>query len=335
MTELLPLPSQPEGAEFPAKIWPTGQCSDETQTAAKSIFEDPELIGDTHALVVIQGGQLIFEQYGPDQNADSTLISWSMAKSFLGVIIGMLVDDGLLNPQASAPVAEWANDERSEITLEDLLQMRSGLEFIESYTDGDISHCIQMLFGEGEKDVAAYAISRPKQHPRGTVWNYSSGETNIISKIAADALGGPDKLIEYLQTRLLDPLGMISATAQCDAAGTWIASSFLYATARDFARFGLLILRGGKWDSTQLVDERWIDRARTPHATDPERGMMYGEQFWIYPGERGRFGCSGYEGQYIQAIPTSDAVIVRLGKTEAAIRPNLLDRLDKLVATLD
>lgn len=335
MSELLALRTQPDGVAFPSQSWPEGECASATADAVQRLFEDPDEIGQSLAVVVIEGGRLTCEQYGPDVDADSTLISWSMAKSFMGIVIGMLVGDGLLDVSAPAPVPEWANDERSLITLQNLLQMRSGLDFVEDYVDGDTSHCIQMLFGEGEKDVASYAIARSVAHAPGTFWNYSSGESNILSRIAADALGGPQQLIDYLQTRLLDPLGMSSAVPKCDEAGTWVASSYLYATARDFARFGLFILRDGVWDGQRLVPEGWIDAARSPHATDPDSGLQYGEQFWTYPDGRGRFGCNGYEGQYIQAVPSTDTVVVRLGKTDADRRPAMTARIDEIHATLD
>jgi CubicO group peptidase (beta-lactamase class C family) len=335
MSDLLPLPGQPEGTRFPGERWPTGDCPSAARQAVQRLFEDEDEIGHTLAVVVVQGGRLVCEQYAPTVEASTPLISWSMAKSFMGVTIGMLVGDGLLNVAAPAPVPEWADDDRSLITLQNLLQMRSGLEFVEDYVDGDISHCIQMLFGEGEKDVAAYAIARPALHAPGTVWNYSSGEANILAKIAADALGGSEQLIDYLRDRLFEPLGMTSADPRCDAAGLWIASSFLYATAQDFARFGLFMLRDGVWDGQRLLPDGWLDAARSPHIDPDENGLQYGEQFWTTPDGRGRFSCNGYEGQYIHAVPSSDAVVVRLGKTDAAIRDALVERISLLVATLD
>ena len=218
---------------------------------------DADEFGMTLALVVVHGGRIVRERYGPETDADTTLISWSMAKSITHALVGLLVEDGRLELSAPAPIGAWSYDERAEITLQQLLEMSSGLEFVEDYVDAGVSHVIEMLFGSGIDDHAAYASAFPLVAPPGTVWNYSSGTTNIVAKIAGDAIGGGrDGTEKYLRDRLFGPLGMTSATPKFDTAGTFVGSSYVYATARDFARFGYLYLRDGWWDGRRLLPER-------------------------------------------------------------------------------
>jgi CubicO group peptidase (beta-lactamase class C family) len=134
-----------------------------------------------------------------------------------------------------------------------------------------------------------------------------------------------------LAERLLGPLGMASAIPKFDEAGTFIGSSFVYATARDFARFGLLYLRDGVWDGVQLIPEGWADHARSRSAVDEGSGFGYGAHWWIWPDQRGSLAAHGFEGQYIVALPERDLVVVRLGTTDASLRPNLVPRLRRLM----
>ena len=207
--------------------------------AVNRLLSQPNELGETHGVVVAQAGRIIAEGYGPGIDAQSTLISWSMAKSVTQNLFGLLVGDGLISVDDKAPISEWANDARADITIRDLLAMRSGLRFVEDYVDDSISDCIEMLFGSGKNDVAAYAAARPLAYPIGSVFSYSSGTTNILCRIASQLVGpGPHGVGRYLSDRLFGPLGMSSAIAKFDDVGTFIGSSFVYCTARDFARFG-------------------------------------------------------------------------------------------------
>ena len=272
------------------------------------------------AAVVQQGGKVIAERYGTDPitgdavGPESTLISWSMAKSFTHAIVGMLVLDGLLHPDQPAPVSEWAGDERSTITLNHLLTMTSGLRFNEDYVDAETSHCIEMLFGEGSADTAAYAAALPLDHQPGTVFNYSSGTTNIISRICKNALGGADNMAAFIQLRLFDRLGMSRAVAKFDDVGTFIGSSFVYATAQEFANFGQLYLQDGVWKGERVLPERWVDAARTPVEPEVDADFGYGAQWWLWDDPLA-FGAHGFEGQYTLVVPDRDLVIVRLGRS--------------------
>jgi CubicO group peptidase (beta-lactamase class C family) len=297
--------------------WPTAfnDATPSLHRAVDALLAQPDELGVTQALVVVQGGRILAEGYGPETTADSTLISWSMAKSVTQNLFGLMVGDGLLSIDDRAPIAEWANDERAAITIRDLMAMRSGLRFIEDYVDDSISHCIDMLFGAGKDDVAGYAASQPLEHPIGSVFSYASGTTNILCRIASQLLGpGPDGVGRYLDDRLFGPLGMTSATPKFDAAGTFIGSSFLYATARDFARFGEFNRLDGVWNGQRLLPEGWVSYARTPTPVPETENYGYGAQWWLWPW-KDSFAAHGYEGQRVLIVPEAELVLVRLGKT--------------------
>lgn len=322
------------------------------------LFERPESEGRSLALVVKRGGDVIIERYGsrpadalrpPLDITDQTpLISWSMAKSITHAAVGILVADGLVDVDAPAPVPAWAGTPKAAITTLDLLEMRSGLHFNEDYVgDGDdVSNCIEMLFGESGPSHAAYAANQPLVHEPGTVWNYSSGTTNIICGIVGDivngAPGGDPAAREagvrsWLKRRLFGPTGMHSAEPRFDAAGDFVGSSYVDATARDFARFGELYLHDGVTEcgrGERLLPLGWSDHAKHRIAVDPETGLGYGRHWWSWPTIPGSLSCHGYEGQYTIVVPTADAVVVHLGKTDISMAPSLRLRLGAIVAEL-
>jgi CubicO group peptidase (beta-lactamase class C family) len=325
-------------ATWPTKEWEVAGSRPATEQAVEALFAaDPGgPVGLTLATVVVHGGRIVAERYGGDATADTTLISWSMAKSVIDAVVGLLVGDGLLDPSQPAGVAEWAapDDDRRFITVEHLLGMRSGLRFVEDYVDDTVSHCIDMLFGAGKDDVASYAASLPLDHPPGSTWSYSSGTTNILSRLAGTLVGGGEAgMRAFLADRLFGPLGMSTANPGFDAVGTFVGSSFLWCTARDFARFGLLYLREGTWEGERLLPEGWVEHARTPVPVpvDDDGGFGYGSHWWLWPGRPGTFSANGYEGQRIIVAPDRDLVVVRLGKTPAVDKGPLNRLLDQIV----
>jgi CubicO group peptidase (beta-lactamase class C family) len=272
-------------------------------------------LGETHALLVVQGGRVVFDHYGDGFTADQTHASWSMAKSITHALIGILVGDGLIDIHAPADVSEWRGrgDPRGEITLDQLLRMSSGLEFNEDYLPGSGSDVLEMLYGSGKADTAHYAASKPLQHAPGSWFSYSSGATNIVSRCAAQAVAG--NFETFMRERLFEPLGMTSPVPKFDEAGTFIGSSYCFCTAEDFARFGLLYLRNGVWDGRRILPEGWVDYARTPTPQQPGAQAPYGAHWWLDWGGPGSFSANGFGSQVVLIMPDLDTIIVRLGNT--------------------
>jgi CubicO group peptidase (beta-lactamase class C family) len=337
---LIPLATQPEGVPFPTAHWPQAPIGPAVDAARlqqmieHAVVDQPPELGTTLALVVVHRGAIVTEAYGPDTDVDTALISWSMAKSVVHALIGLLVTDGRLDVTERAAVTEWADpaDSRHDITVDQLLRMASGLEFVEDYVDDSVSHCLDMLFGAGTADTAAYAAALPRIAPADTVFNYSSGTTNILSRLVGGLTGETVAARRaWMNQQLFEPLGMQSVEPRFDDMGTFVGSSFLYATARDFARFGLLYARDGMWDGMRLLPEGWVDDARRLRGIDDE-GHGYGAHWWIRDDGRGSFQCQGYETQRVRVVPASDLVVVRLGKTPAEHGPTVDGWLDEVVA---
>jgi CubicO group peptidase (beta-lactamase class C family) len=336
---LAALPTQPSGTAWPTREWSQGELRLADRAGFEALIAEAfaerftPTLGETHALVIVQGGRLVFERYGEGFTAESTHHSWSKAKSITQALAGVLVHDGALDIRAPADVPEWAGDARARITLDHLLRMSSGLKFVEEYDpSGPASDVIAMLFGEGKEDVAGYAASLPLIHAPGTFWSYASGTSNIISRILSrrvDAFGADFE--RFMRARLFEPLGITSAIPKFDAAGTFIGSSFCFMTAQDFARFGLLYLRDGVWEGRRLLPEGWVDYARTP--TFQQAGVdanPYGAHWWLDFGGAGSFSANGYDGQFTVILPDRDTIIVRHGATPLMIKDNLKDWIGKL-----
>jgi CubicO group peptidase (beta-lactamase class C family) len=278
-------------------------------------FDPGGPLAPTYAVLVVHAGEVVAERYGTLPNGqavgpETPLRSWSMAKSMLHAAVGLLVEDGRIHGDEPAPIARWHGDGRRAITVEHLLTMRDGLDFQEDYVDEEASDTIEMLFGDGRDDVAGYAIERPLAVTPGTRFNYSSGTSNVLSAIVADCVGRGDAFAAFLRDRLFAPIGM-AATPGFDEAGTWVASSYVHATARDFARFGELYLHRG----ADVLPDWWVDHGIRPRSYDPDSDSQYGAHWWL-PCE-GTFEARGYQGQSITVHPAKDLVVVRLGRTPA------------------
>jgi len=345
---LHPLPAQPPEVPWPTVGWPTGALPDgvDLEPLMATAFDPEGPLRDTYAVACVLGGRLVYERYGgtlprfdgpgrPVTEA-TPLLSWSVSKSLLHAVVGMLVGDGVLDPAARADVPAWdrPGDPRRRITLAHLLAMRDGLAFREEYEDPETSDVIQMLFGRGQGDMAAFAADRPLAAPPGTEFNYSTGTSMVVSGIVARALGPGEPYRAYLDERLFRPLGMTAATATFDDAGTWVAGSYVHATARDFARFGLFALRGGTWDGEQLLPEGWVDSGRAPRSVDPDDGFLYGNHWWTRDDPLGGFWAAGHDGQYLDLVPGLDLVLVRLGRTGSDRSPALRAWRDAVIAEL-
>lgn len=327
---------------FPAFDWVEGELDPSVDAEALDgvvslLASQPPDLATTLALVVIHNGQVVREMYGPETDASTTLISWSMAKSITQALVGMAVGDGLLSIHDDHLFPEWDNDERANITLGNLLNMTSGLDWVEDYVDDKASDVIEMLFGDKKYvgDHAAYAASKNLDAKPGMKYLYSSGTTNLVTKILARALGekpgSTDAMSKFMQERLFNPLGMKTAIPRFDASGNFVGSSYVYATARDFARFGYLYLNDGMWDGSRLLPEGWVDYSRTPIARDPDNDLDYGAHVWMFPNDPGSIAALGYEGQFTWASSRRNLVVVRLGKTNAEHAPRFREELSKIV----
>jgi CubicO group peptidase (beta-lactamase class C family) len=304
---------------------PPGVSRKRTEAVVAAAFEepDPSRPRRTRAVVVVHRGRVLAERYAPGIGPETPLPGWSMAKSVTGAVVGVLVGRGTLDLHAPAPVPEWKGDARAGITLHHLLTMTCGLRF-DDRSGPVLSDLNRMLLLA--PDAAAYAADKPLEHPPGSRWQYSGAPTNILSRIVRQAIGGSlEDYWRFPREALFDRIGMNGAVWEPDASGTLVGSSYLYATARDWARFGLLHLRDGRWGTQQVLPAGWVRYATTPAPAAP--GREYGAHLWLYwddpagedPPEAAdtpsAFFASGYEGQYLVAIPGRDLVVVRLGQT--------------------
>jgi CubicO group peptidase (beta-lactamase class C family) len=301
---------------------PVGEAIPGVAEAINQTFveTDPKNPKRTRAVLVMVGGKIVGERYADGITPQTRLLSWSMAKSFTSALVGILVGQGRLDIHRPAPVPEWqaAGDSRAAITVDQLLRMSSGLEFQETYADKPVSDVNRMLFLE--PDTAAYAASLPLIAKPDSEWNYSSGSTAIVSRVIRKTFGGDEAYYAFPYRTLFGPLGMASAEWGVDASGTYIGSSYIYATARDFARFGQLALHDGVWNGQRLLPEGWMTYATTPTPTDTK--ATYGAGFWLnakqldYPEVPADLSyADGHNGQEIFFSPSLDLVAVRLGMT--------------------
>ncbi len=327
----------PAPAPAADRPWPAGEASPIHNTAAGSDIPalaaalarafaepDPARPKHTRAVVVVYQGQLVAERYAEGITPQTPLLGWSMTKSVTSALVGIYLAQKGWSPTEPAPVPEWyaqPNDPRQAITWEHLLRMTSGLDFREDYDDlhADV---LQMLYNTS--DMGAYMASRPLRQPPGTWWNYTSGSTNLLARLVRLDFG--DDLAAYWafpHQALFGPLGMTTAVLEPDASGSWVGSSYMYASARDWARFGLLYLQDGLWEGRRILPEGWVAFSVQPTAAS---GGEYGAHWWLNqgladdPGSRrwpdlpaDAFAALGHDGQAVLIIPSRQVVIVRLG----------------------
>ncbi len=348
---LPPLPGQPDGVAWPTRDWPVGEADarvDRARLAAASdeLFRTTGRGGlpDTRALLVVQGGRIVLERYAPGFTPESRFESWSMAKSVTQALVGILVREGKLALDAPAPVPEWrtSGDPRSAVTLDHLLHMTSGIANGDGETVGASWMGAELLFGSGSRDAAGFAASFPLALPPGTRWSYSTGSSVLLAAIVGRAAGGGrDATERFMQRELFEPLGMQSAVPEFDLAGTFLGGSSVWASARDWARFGLLYLRDGRFDARRILPEGWVDYTRSPGGVEPG---IYGAHFWLNrerSGDRSAqlpgapdsvFSAGGANGQFVAIAPTLDLVAVRLGEAQGTTEDDVGRALGALIA---
>lgn len=280
----------------------------------------------TKAVVILHKGQLFAERYAEGVDQNTPLIGWSMSKSITGLTAGLMVGDGLLDPSAPAAVSLWheaPDDPRGHITLDHLLRMSSGLAFNETYATGsDVTYMLS-----NATDAGAFAADMPLEASPDMKWSYSSGTSNIVAGILKETSGGSlQSHYDYVHERLFGPLGITSAILETDPNGTFIGSSYSYLSAMDWARLGQFCLQNGAWNGKQLLPQNWVTYVTTPTHTNP--GNDYGAHFWLNaaPVDKSQprawatlptdaYFMSGFQGQFVAVVPSSNLVVVRLGFT--------------------
>ena len=279
---------------------------------AKALVDDRTYNGHPFAFMALHKGKVVAERYDKGIGPETKLLSWSMAKSFTSTLTGVMAGDGLVDINAPVDIAEWQNDGRKNITLNNLLQMQSGLGWDEDY--GARSDVNLML--HREQDMGLYALSKPLAYEPGTRWYYSSGTTNIVMRYLRSRFSSDEVFLDYIRTRLFAPLGIRNAVFEQDMSGTPVGSSYIYITATDYARFGQMYLDDGCVDSLRVLPQGWAKYTATP-ASDSKGG--YGAFFWLNQGKElpdvpeDMFYCNGHDGQRIFVIPSKDLVVVVLG----------------------
>jgi CubicO group peptidase (beta-lactamase class C family) len=312
--------------------WPQGNIVKDTiltgvdytriEQAIAQAFVDKDTTqpANTLAVLALYNGVIIGEQYASGRNAQSKLMGWSMTKSITNALIGILVREGKLKVEYPAPVPEWKQDDRNKITLHNLLQASSGLDWSETYFN-PFEDFHQMFIKSDDK--GGYAASRPLKTEPNTVFQYSSGTTNILSRMIRQQVGD-NQYYKFPYEQLFYKIGMLNTVIEPDASGTFVGSSYSFATTRDWARFGHLYLQDGVWNGERILPEGWVRYTTTPASTAPLG--EYGAQWWLNAGAKDdvtkrkypalppdTYWADGFEEQYVMVVPSKNLVVVRLG----------------------
>ena len=282
--------------------------------AIENSFSEPE-IKKTRTVLVSYKNIIIAEKYAEGFDENTPILGWSMTKSIISTLYGILQYKDKIDINEPAPIASWQNDERKNITINNLLRMQSGLAWDEDYSS--ISDVTKMLFLDTDMTKAQeekQAVAKPTE-----IWNYSSGTSNLLSGILRSQFKTDQEYLDFPYKALIDKIGMNSMLLEADMAGNYVGSSYAWATTRDWAKFGILYLNKGNWNGVQLFDENWVNYITTP--TKNSNGT-YGGHFWLnaegkYPDiPRDLFSANGFQGQRVFIIPSKDLVIVRTGLAE-------------------
>jgi len=317
--------------------WPLGDILPDTSTGidltalkkiSDRVINENGYNGDVFGFLVLHKGIPVAEAYKPQFNKDTRFLSWSMAKSFTNALVGILVKQGKLDISKPTGLDEWKNDERSKITLNDLMQMQSGLKWNEDY--GNRSDVTVML--HCTSDMSRYAFEQPLEYPVGTHWYYSSGTTNIVSYLIRQQFNNDSTYYAFADTQLFNKIGMPDAVFEVDPSGTRVGSSYLYATAREYARFALLYQNEGVFNGERILPDGWVKYSTTPASAS---NGEYGSFFWLNKSKKlpsapeNMYMCNGHDGQHIFILPTQQLIVVVLGYSPSSKGGIDLDRLLK------
>jgi len=306
------------------------------RTLDAMVAEDNNNGLDTRALLVVKDGDIVAESYAQGAGPDTPLLGWSMAKSLTSVMLGNLAYQDQLDVDEQLDFASWSEDKRADIRIRDLLTMTDGLDFSEQYNPGD--DATAMLFTE--PSASGYAIARPALHAPGTRFSYSSGTANILSRIYFNRTGATlaSSLAEY-RAHIAGPLSFQHAVFEPDARGVLVGSSYLYASARDWARLGQMMLQGGVLNGQRIVSEDWVEQSTRPNNSGNHKA--YGYQWWLNTGDAAprwpdlpadAYAAQGNRQQSLTVIPSENVVIVRLGWTSGRYPAN--ERFAEIVGAL-
>ncbi len=313
--ERLSVPAPGAGQRSPA--WPQEALDAELQGRVEAMLARDAAEGlDTRALLVVEAGRVVAEAYAPGVSAQTPLLGWSMGKSLTGMIVGRMAALGMLAVDARGLFPEWADDSRAEISLQNLLQMSTGLSFSETYLPGNDS--TRMLFTA--TDASGVALEQPLQYAPGSHFSYSSGTTNLLCRVIGERLQTPQRFVDFFAAEVAAPLGLQHTVVELDPSGNCVGSSFVYASARDWARMASPLLNDGWVGERQWLSPRWVELATSVNASSNQ--PHYGYQLWLNSsGTDARwpqlpadtFAMLGHNGQSVVIVPSRDTVIVRLG----------------------
>ncbi|MDQ0454777.1 serine hydrolase domain-containing protein [Rhizobium paknamense] len=320
----------PQIAAQSAAPWPQGMGAAETDPKIAAILADPALIGPgMRATLVIRDGKLVGETYGPGFKPETPLIGWSMTKTVTAALVGLRVGQGALSLDKDHLFPAWEKDDRSAIRIRHLMGMESGLEFNEDY--GDVSDVTRMLFLE--PDQPAFVAAKPLAEKPGTRFYYSTGTTMLLSRLVMDSFPSRDQALMFPQAGLFLPLAMGSAVLEADERGTLSGGSYLYADARDWAKFAQFLLQDGVWEGQRLLPEGFVKTMWTPTASS--KGSYTQGQMWKagpledVPGTElpaETVWMRGHDGQTVTIIPSKRLIVLRMGLTPGwlAYKPQAL-----------
>jgi len=324
-----------------------GVSAQALREAIDPLFDSEAGLGETRAVVVMRGGEVIAERYAPDYGPQSRFLSWSIAKTVTSLLVGIMVSDGRLALDDPAPIAAWrqTGDPRGAITLRQLLQMRSGLRNIEQVAPAAQSDTLDMMIGAGARDQAAFAADKPLVDAPGSTFRYSSATSMILAGIVADHLapGGTaqarrDATTRFLAARFSGPLGLTGFTPEYDERGTVHGATMMHMTARDYAKIGALILHRGRANGRPLIADSWFDTMLAPSPANAAYGAQIAlnqahARNVLFPGRASAslVSAMGYRGQFVLVSPEQDLVIVRLGNSRDEEIGALKDALARLV----
>jgi CubicO group peptidase (beta-lactamase class C family) len=330
-----PAPWPAGDAAIPESEWPNGTDATALKKVVDDAFADSgdPMGANARGVAIVQDGKLLLVRDGKDFAPNTALHGWSMTKTVAAMLaykkfeeLGLDIETPVVDafPDGTAPdwVAQWREDERAQITVADLMFMRAGLKINEGYTAG--SDVLKMLYTE--PNMASWAAEHPAEYPAGEYWEYLSAVSNILAQIVQSQFPDNQNYWTYPRTALFEPLGVTTATMETDTVGTWVGSSYLWASVGDWARMGEMMMNDGEWEGQQVLPKGWLELAGTQAMAEGD-GAGYGAQTWIpanpVGGECKGFpaipedtvSMEGHWGQIVAMVPSRDAVIVRLGWT--------------------